>query len=91
MMSAYQASRLTLPQQAGYGALRMAQEELAGLAEVATLLGVTKRTAQRYTHRADFPEPISILAATPVWRARDIAKWKTSTLPLLRDPRKKQR
>jgi predicted DNA-binding transcriptional regulator AlpA len=68
---------------------RMVPEALAGLAEVAELLGVTKRSAQRYTKRADFPSPIARLAATPVWRQGDVEEWKRRTLPLLRDPRKR--
>jgi predicted DNA-binding transcriptional regulator AlpA len=61
---------------------------LAGLAEVAQILKVTKRTVQRYTKRDDFPRPIATLAATPVWKRRDIEQWKKATLPLARDPRK---
>jgi predicted DNA-binding transcriptional regulator AlpA len=68
----------------------MGREELAGLAEIATILGVTKRTAQRYTHRTDFPRPLATLAATPVWHALEVEAWKESTLPLARDPRKKR-
>ena len=34
---------------------------LAGLAEVAEILGVTKRSASRYTRRPDFPEPLARL------------------------------
>lgn len=63
------------------------RDALAGLAEVADLLGVTKRTAQRYTKRSDFPKPIATLAATPVWKQRAVEKWKETTLPLARDPR----
>jgi predicted DNA-binding transcriptional regulator AlpA len=65
----------------------MSCEALAGLTEVASILGVSKRTAQRYTRRGDFPEPIASLAATPVWRQRDIEMWQKATLPLPRDPR----
>ena len=63
------------------------EEELAGLAELAGILGVTRRSAQRYTKRPGFPEPMATLAATPVWRVRDIREWKRATLPLPRDPR----
>jgi hypothetical protein len=45
---------------------------LAGLAEVATILGVTKRTALRNTQRADFPPPLAKLAMGPVWGADDV-------------------
>jgi predicted DNA-binding transcriptional regulator AlpA len=67
----------------------MVQEALAGLAEVAEILGVTKRSAQRYTRRADFPEPVAKLAATPVWRQTEVEEWKAIRLPFPRDPRKK--
>jgi len=55
---------------------------LAGLAEVAEILGVTKRTALRYTARTDFPEPLDRIAAGPVWRWEDVANWGAATLPL---------
>jgi predicted DNA-binding transcriptional regulator AlpA len=61
--------------------------ELAGLAELAEMLGVTKRTAVRYTKRPGFPRPIATLAATPVWRAEDLTSWKQANLPFPQDPR----
>lgn len=63
------------------------EEELAGLAELAGILGVTKRSAQRYTSRPGFPKPVATLAATPVWRVSEVIEWKNATLPLPRDPR----
>jgi predicted DNA-binding transcriptional regulator AlpA len=63
------------------------EDALAGLAELAEILGVTKRTAQRYTKRPDFPKPIATLAATPVWRVSDLVQWRQAMLPLPRDPR----
>ncbi len=57
-------------------------DELAGLAEVAEIIGVTKRTATKYTRRADFPEPLDRLASGPVWRCADVEKWARETLPL---------
>jgi len=56
--------------------------ELVGLAEVAELLGVTKRTATSYSNRDDFPAPLQRLKAGPVWRRRDVTAWKAVTLPL---------
>lgn len=58
--------------------------ELAGLAEVAELLEVTKRTALSYSRRPDFPEPLDRLAAGPVWRREDIEEWAARRLPLPR-------
>jgi len=48
---------------------------LAGLAEAAEILGVTKRTALEYTKRNDFPEPLARLASGPVWDAADVETW----------------
>lgn len=48
---------------------------LAGLAEVAELLGVSKRSASRYANRHDFPQPIARLAAGPIWHAGEIEAW----------------
>lgn len=55
---------------------------LLGLAEVAELLAVTKRTASAYGARDDFPTPVERLAATPVWRRDEVQAWATRTLPL---------
>lgn len=55
---------------------------LAGLAEVAETLGVSKRTAVRYVARADFPEPLERLAAGPIWRRDQVAEWGRLNLPL---------
>ncbi len=60
----------------------MRNQPLAGLAEVATICRVSKRTAVRYTSRADFPEPIGELAAGPVWCAADVERWAHEKLPL---------
>jgi predicted DNA-binding transcriptional regulator AlpA len=48
---------------------------LAGLAEVAELLGVSRRTASRYTTRPDFPSPVSRLRSGPVWLEKDVRAW----------------
>ena len=55
--------------------------ELLGLAEVAELLGVTKRTATRYAQRSDFPEPIARLRAGPIWLRKDVVAWARSGPP----------
>lgn len=52
---------------------------VVGLAEVAELLGVSKRTASRYTLRADFPAPAAELAMGPIWYPADIEAWAQST------------
>ena len=65
----------------------MSLEELAGFTEVAEILGVHKRTAQRYIARADFPEPVGRLARGRVWRREDVEQWGRSHLPLPRSGR----
>lgn len=59
-----------------------AMSELAGLAEVAALLGVSKRTVKNYRDRADFPKPIEELASGPVWLRSDVQAWADTHLPL---------
>lgn len=49
--------------------------ELLGLAEVAQLLGTTRRNAIRWTQGQGFPEPIARLRATPVWERADVEQW----------------
>jgi predicted DNA-binding transcriptional regulator AlpA len=56
--------------------------ELAGLSEIAEMLGVTKRTVQRYMARPDFPAPRVHLASGRVWVRADIAAWAKQRLPL---------
>lgn len=56
--------------------------ELAGVAEVAEVCRVPKRTAIRYTQRPDFPEPLDRLAAGPVWLRADVEEWARRMLPL---------
>lgn len=63
--------------------LRDVSPELAGLAEVAQILGITKRTAWNYTQREDFPEPVDRLASGPIWRRADIERWKEEHQPPL--------
>lgn len=55
---------------------------LAGVSEVAVMLGVTKHTAVRYTKRSEFPEPLDRLASGPVWRRVDVEAWAKANLPL---------
>jgi predicted DNA-binding transcriptional regulator AlpA len=66
--------------------------DLAGLAEIAEMLGVTKRTALNYTKRDDFPKPLDRLASGPVWRRAAIEQWAKKRLPLPpgRPPRKEK-
>src|SRR5947209_4440421 len=52
---------------------------LAGLAEVAEVLEVSKRTAMRYAARADFPLPVARLRSGPVWLEEDVLRWAAGT------------
>ncbi len=67
----------------------MLPDDLASIAEVADILGVTKRTAQRYAERTDFPLPIDTIAAgrVRVWRRVDVERWGRKHLPLPRTGR----
>jgi predicted DNA-binding transcriptional regulator AlpA len=60
----------------------MSPDKLAGLSEVANLLGVSKNTALKHTGRADFPAPLDRLAAGPVWLIDDVEAWKLERWPL---------
>lgn len=59
----------------------MAAEDLVSLSEIAKLLGVSKRTVQRYLE-LDFPEPAARLATGRIWRRADVEKWGKDHLPL---------
>ena len=62
----------------------MGAPRLAGLAEAAAILGVTKRTALGYTKRRDFPKPLARLASGPVWDAAAIEAWGAEHGPFRR-------
>ena len=57
-------------------------DQLAGVSEIAELLGVPKRTAARYVDREDFPKPFDTLATGRVWLRVDVDTWAKSYLPL---------
>ena len=46
--------------------------DLAGEAEVAEMLGVSRQRLSVLRERPDFPAPVVHLAAGPVWRKRDL-------------------
>jgi predicted DNA-binding transcriptional regulator AlpA len=52
---------------------------VVGLAEVAKLLSVSKRTATRYTAREDFPPPAAKLNMGPIWWQADVEEWVAKT------------
>lgn len=62
--------------------LDVSPEELAGMEEIAELLGVAKVTAKRYGARDDFPQPVAVLAGGRVWLREDVLEWAERTLPL---------
>lgn len=68
----------------------MTSEDFVGPSEIAELFGVTRRTVARYMKRPDFPEPLGRIAASPIWRQRDVESWGKEHLPLPKGrPRRK--
>lgn len=51
------------------------QEDLVGVAEVATMLGVTRTRVSQLAKTDGFPTPVANLAAGPVWRTADVQEW----------------
>jgi hypothetical protein len=45
---------------------------LAGVAEVAAIMGWDKRRVITYVNRGSFPEPLAALASGRVWRRQDV-------------------
>lgn len=66
----------------GLGSLDVALEQLAGLAEIAERLRVSRSTAACYAERADFPAPSGRLGRGRIWRRREVEKWGRLRLPL---------
>lgn len=48
---------------------------LAGAAEAAALLGVSRQQVHRLAARADFPEPLDTLATGRVWLWAELELW----------------
>lgn len=49
---------------------------LAGLHEVAEMLGVSRQRADQLVRQRDFPKPVAELRGGRIWRVGDIEKWK---------------
>ena len=49
--------------------------KLAGLAEVASLAGVSRTRAGQLANHPQFPEPVDRLAMGPVWLESDVTKF----------------
>lgn len=63
---------------------------VVGLAEIAELLGISKRTATRYTARDDFPEPAAELSMGPIWLRAEVERWsRKSPVRRGRPPRRR--
>lgn len=56
-------------------------ENLCGTAEAAAVLGVLKQRIHTLRKRPDFPQPIVILAATPLWDKNALLTFKASWKP----------
>jgi predicted DNA-binding transcriptional regulator AlpA len=50
-------------------------DQLAGVAEVAQLLGVSRQQVHRLAAREDFPTPVAVLASGRIWLLRDVERW----------------
>lgn len=53
--------------------------ELVGVAEVATMLGLTRQRVNQLSRQEGFPEPLAVLSAGKVWKRADIEKWAKRT------------
>lgn len=52
---------------------------LAGIAEIAEILGVTKQRVTQLAKADGFPKPLDRIASGPVWRRTDIERWARET------------
>jgi len=55
--------------------MKIDTSDLAGVAEVAELLGVSRERVRQLRAEPDFPEPVAELQATPLWRRSEVARW----------------
>lgn len=49
--------------------------KLAGISEIAELLGVSRQRAGQIAARKDFPKPADRIASGPVWRLAAVKQW----------------
>lgn len=49
--------------------------KLAGITEIASMLGVSKQRAAQLGASDGFPKPLDRIAAGPVWRRSDVERW----------------
>jgi hypothetical protein len=61
---------------------------LVGIAEAATILGVSPSRTSHLTHREDFPPPEATLACGPIWRRSSIVEFAATYRPKVGRPRK---
>lgn len=52
-------------------------ENLCGTAEAAAVLGVLKQRIHTLRKRPDFPQPVVVLAATPLWDKTALLAFKS--------------
>jgi predicted DNA-binding transcriptional regulator AlpA len=57
-------------------------DDLAGVVQMAEMLGVTRFSIYRYIARDDFPAPIVVLERRRAWSRREAAEWAKRSLPL---------
>ncbi len=58
----------------------MSPDELAGVTEIAEMLGVVRQYVHRLINEdPDFPKPVAELAAGRVWARGDIVAWAKAT------------
>ena len=62
--------------------LGVSPDQLAGVSEIAELLGVSRPSAARYVERDSFPKPVGALARGRVWLRADVERWAKANLPL---------
>ncbi len=51
------------------------RHRLAGPAEIAAMLGVSRQRVQQLARSGDFPEPYDVLAGGRVWLRSDVEAW----------------
>ena len=65
--------------------------ELAGITEIAEMLGASPRTVRNWVQRPDFPKPIETLATGRIWRRREVESWAKKKRPKPGRPPKQPR
>lgn len=68
----------------------MAEDDPVGIAEIAVLLGVERRTVDAWRYRRILPPPDFTVGLRPAWERASIVRWAVETGRLSESPARRR-